>query len=594
MGSNKEIEALTDFEHVLLRPQMYISNTEISEEKLPIIRDGKIYSEYREISQGFYKLYDEILSNAFDEAKRQGGNTSRIEIHFNSQDHSVKVVDTGGGFLNGSAINKKTGITNIASAMTLLRAGSNFKNSNTTENLIGTNGVGASIVNMLSDFFSIYTVDDKEVYSQTWNKFIPTDPVIKKRTTENTGTTIYFTPRKDVFKHCKWDREYIHTMMIFRQILKKTDPAISNLDFVVTFDGEPMDLNVAFVPENHYRLDTKLGTLLIWDSFSQSASVTFVNGAICGGIHHRIFIDWMHDILQCQNGYKFFECMIILNLPPKIVRFGDQNKTKLDSSRKELSPLLEKFFFNALKRQFKNSPVYESITKRIAESEKEGDVRSLRNKKRVQKGKISDKYFPPSSKTKNLFIVEGGSAMGSILQKRDPKCDAVYALKGKIRNARRLSDLTSNSEIVDLMNILNLDPENDRACKFEKIIISADADPDGLGHIASLVTNLFYKWFPNVIRQGKLYILQTPLMTGESSRKTRYFYSMKDFETLSKTQKFTNIRYLKGLGSLSKSDWEYVFADMHLLRLAEDSRSSKMMEIAFGLNASLRKKWLQG
>jgi DNA gyrase/topoisomerase IV subunit B len=183
--------------------------------------------------------------------------------------------------------------------------------------------------------------------------------------------------------------------------------------------------------------------------------------------------------------------------------------------------------------------------------------------------------------------------MGSILQKRDPKNDAVYALKGKIRNARRLSDLTSNSEIVDLMNILNLDPENDRACKFEKVIISTDADPDGLGHIASLITNLFYKWFPNVIRQGKLYILQTPLLSVEESRKTKYFYSMRDFEGYNKTKKPSNVRYLKGLGSLSRADWEHVFGDMRLFRLTEDSKSPKMLEMAFGTNAALRKKWLQ-
>lgn len=593
MTSNKEIIALTDFEHVLERPTMYIGNLEKSEERIAIIKEGKIISEIREISVGFYKMMTEILDNAFDEAKRQGGKTSRIEIHFNSKDNSVKVLDTGGGFLNGSAINKKTGISNVASAMTMLRAGSNFKNSNTTENLIGTNGVGASIVNMLSDFFSIYTVNDKEIYFQSWNKFISSEPEIKKRKSEQTGTTICFTPRKDTFKNNVWDREYIHSMMIFRQFLKKNDPVISNLEFICTFDSEQLDLDAPFIPEKHYRTDGKFGTLIVWESFPQSTTVTFVNGAICGGIHHRIIVEWLNELFDHPSAHKFFECLILLNLPPKIVRFGDQNKTKFDSSRKELSPILEKQFYLPIKKRLRHSPIYESILKRIAEYEKEGDVRNLRNKKRHQKGKISDKYFPPSSKTKNLFIVEGGSAMGSILQKRDPKNDAVYALKGKIRNARRLSDLTSNSEIVDLMNILNLDPENDRACKYEKIIISTDADPDGLGHIASLLTNLFYKWFPNVIRQGRLFILQTPLMSGENGKKTRYFYSMKDYEKLSKNQKFTNIRYLKGLGSLSRSDWEFVFADMHLLRLTEDSRSSKMMEMAFGLNASLRKKWLQ-
>lgn len=573
---------------------MYVSSVEPSEEKIPIIRDGKIVSELRETSVGFYKLMNEVLDNAFDEAKRMKGTMKRIEIHFDSKTNTVKVVDTGGGFLNASAINSKTGISNVASAMSMLRAGSNFKNQNTSENLIGTNGVGASVVNMLSDKFTVKTVNGTECYYQEWNKFVPSDPVITKYKGEETGTVVTFTPRKDKFKNCKWDKDYVHSMMVFKQFLKKTDPLISKLEFVCTFDGVQLDLDVNFIPETHFKTEGKVGTIYIWESFSQSTTVTFVNGAICGGIHHRIAVDWFNEIFETPSAYRFYECFIVLNLPPNVVSFGDQNKTKFDSPRKDISPLMEKFLLPHIKRHFKTSSVYEAIAKRIADSEREGDVRNLRNKKKVQRNKISDKYFPPSGKTKNLFIVEGGSAMGSILQKRDPKTDAVYALKGKIRNARRLSDLTSNSEIVDLMNILNLDPENDKSCKFEKIIISTDADPDGLGHIASLITNLFYKWFPNVIRQGKLYILQTPLMSGDEGRKIRYFYSMKDYETLTKMgKKFTGIRYLKGLGSLSRADWEFVFADMHLLRIAEDSRSSKMLEMAFGLSAGLRKKWLQ-
>jgi len=196
-------------------------------------------------------------------------------------------------------------------------------------------------------------------------------------------------------------------------------------------------------------------------------------------------------------------------------------------------------------------------------------------------------------KTKNLYIVEGGSAMGSILQKRDPKIDAVYALKGKIKNARRLSDLTSNMEIIDLMNILGIEPDNDRNCKYERIVISADADPDGLGHIASLVINLFFKWFPNVILQGKLFILQTPLLSVDEAKKKKYFFTMKEFEAYSRLKKPAAVRYLKGLGSLSREDWEHVFGDMRLLKITEDKNSSKMMDIAFGSNAGLRKKWLQ-
>ena len=592
MASNKEIVALDDFEHVLLRPTMYIGSVEKSEEKLPIVREGKITLEVREISVGFYKLMTEILDNAFDEAKRLKGEMPEISIHFDSKSSSVKVVDTGGGFMNGSKVNMKTGLTNVASAMTMLRAGSNFYNETSQENLIGTNGVGASIVNMLSESFSIRTVNSEEDYVQVWEKFKTVGPQVTPNKGQ-TGTTIEFTPRKDVFKGCKWDRDYVHTMMIFRQFLKKTDPLISKLKFSCTFDGEELDLDLNFLPKEYFKVDSKHGSLYVWESYPQAASVSFVNGAICSGIHQRIFGEWLNEAFDSQIAGKFYEAFIVLNLPPKMVRFGDQNKTRFVTSRGEISPLLEKFFYPHIKKALKISVIYEKILKRIADAERDGDVKNLRNKKRAQKHKISDKYFPPSDKTRNLFIVEGGSAMGSILQKRDPKNDAVYALKGKIKNARKLSDLTSNAEIVDLMNILNLDPENDRGCKYERVVISTDADPDGLGHIASLIVNLFYKWFPNVIRQGKLYILQTPLLSVDENRKTKYFYSMKDFESYNSQKKPSNVRYLKGLGSLSRADWEHVFADMRLQKITEDSKGARMLEVAFGINASLRKKWLQ-
>lgn len=594
MASNKEIIALTDFEHVLERPTMYIGSVEKSEERLVLVRDGKVIQDIKEISVGFYKLMIEVLDNAFDEAKRMKGEMKRIEIHFNSKDNSVEVIDTGGGFINASKINTKTGISNVASAMSMLRAGSNFKNSATQENLIGTNGVGASIVNMLSDKFTIETINPAESYTQSWDKFKASKPsVVNTSNGQETGTKVFFAPRKDVFGGCAWDREYVHSMMVFRQFLMKTDPAISNLDFICTYDGEKLDLDINFLPENYFKVDTKHGSVYIWESFQKSCSPSFVNGAICGGIHQRIIGEWIDEAFGTQSASKFYETFIVLNLPPNLVRFGDQNKTRFVTSRGQVSPLLEKFFRMMIKKNLKNNPIYASILKKVEESEREGDVRNLRSTKKAQKHKISDKYFPPSQKTTNLFIVEGGSAMGSILQKRDPKNDAVYALKGKIRNARRLSDLTSNTEIVDLMNILNLDPENDRTCKYEKVIISTDADPDGLGHIASLIINLFYKWFPNVIRQGKLYILQTPLLSVDENRKTRYFYSMKEFESYTRTRKPSNVRYLKGLGSLSRADWEIVFADMRLFRIAEDGKSPKMIEMAFGTNAALRKKWLQ-
>ena len=119
--------------------------------------------------------------------------------------------------------------------------------------------------------------------------------------------------------------------------------------------------------------------------------------------------------------------------------------------------------------------------------------------------------------------------MGSILQKRDPRTDGVYSLKGKIKNARTVRDLGTNAEIIDLMNILQLEPGNGGGCTFANVAIATDWDPDGIGHVASLVINLFYKWFPQVIESGKLNILITPLVSIDEGKGRKYFYSLEDF-----------------------------------------------------------------
>lgn len=187
-------------------------------------------------------------------------------------------------------------------------------------------------------------------------------------------------------------------------------------------------------------------------------------------------------------------------------------------------------------------------------------------------------------------IISHNSAMGSILQKRDTKKDGVYALKGKIKNARTLGDLADNREILELMQILNLDPEGkDVPSTYDKVIIATDQDPDG-AHITSLIINLFYLWFPWMIKQGRIQILDTPLVSvGDKSKK--YFYSLEDFKKSPNRDK-NNVRYLKGLGSLSLDDWEFVMQNKKIKTVMEDKKTKFHLDMAFGKSSESRKKWL--
>lgn len=594
--SNKEIVALSDFEHVLHRPTMYIGSVEKSEEKVQIVEPGKLVEKNKIISVGFYKMLNEIVDNAFDEAKRMKGEMPKIRVEIDSKTNQVKVTDTGGGFINAEKPNPKTGQSNVETAMSMLRAGSNFYNEDSTDSLIGTNGVGAALVNMLSDEFSIETTNGEVNFVSTWNKFVKTNEICRpKKRGEQTGTTVTYTPRKDIFKDCKWDREYLHTMFIFRQFLKKEDPVISNLTIEFVFDGQLLDLDINFIPDGALAFKNKLGMFFVWEKYESGTSASFVNGALCTGIHQRIFTDWVNEIFDYQLAHHFYDTFLILNFAPKLVRFADQNKTKYAAGRWEIQPMLEKEFHKKLRHAVLRSEFYEAVKKKIDERNLKQDLNAIKNKKRAAAKKISDKYFPPSGSKGTLFIVEGSSAMGSILQKRDPRVDAVYSLKGKIKNARSLSDLSTNNEIIDLMNILNLEPRDGSKCTFANIAIATDWDPDGIGHIASLVINLFYKWFPQVIEQGKLNILITPLVSAEVNNKRKYFYSLHEWGQFEKSgTPYRGVRYLKGLGSLSVEDWQLIMAERKMFKVRQDRSAAKFIDIAFGLNSDKRKKWLEG
>jgi len=287
--------------------------------------------------------------------------------------------------------------------------------------------------------------------------------------------------------------------------------------------------------------------------------------------------------------------MIILNFPAKLVRFGDQNKTKYAGGRWEIQETLTKDFHKHLSYHIPRSEFFTQVSKAIEEHTRASELKNIKNKKKAATKKISDKYFPPSQSKGTLFIVEGSSAMGSILQKRDPRIDAVYSLKGKIKNARSISDLATNNEIIDLMNILNLEPRDGSKCAFANVAIATDWDPDGIGHIASLVINLFYKWFPEVIEQGKLNILITPLVSAEVKNKRKYFYSLHEWAEFEKSKEsYKGVRYLKGLGSLSIQDWETVMAERQMFKIRIDRSAAKYIDIAFGNSAEKRKRWLEG
>lgn len=592
MSDNKEIEVLEDWEHVLMRPQVYVSSVNMSEQKVPIIRDGKIFMETRSISVGFYKLLNEILDNAVDEAKRMKGAMPSITVKIDSRTNQCEVTDTGGGFSRASAINKKSGKTNVETAMSQLKAGSNFKNESTESSIVGMNGMGAALVNILSDEFFVDTQNAEEHFRQEWQKFESKGPKVSKGVKRQTGTTVGFRPRKGVFRGCSWDRDMVLATMTFKRFLLKNDPMLRSMDFSVTFDDELLDLDQRFLPADSHVIKGRLGVLAFYQSFDGSGSVSFVNSAMCSGIHQKIVNEFVNQELDDPLGHHFYETFFVLNLAPRLVSFGDQNKTRLDSERKDIQgPIIDAFRQGM--EAFFSTQTFDAIRKKVEDRKMGAEVSKLRKAKKNNAGKISTKYFPPSGQHENIYVCEGLSAAGGVNQIRNPKTEGVFALKGKIKNVRSVSDLSSNEEIVQLMSVLDLDLDpSKRSYSYKRIIIAADADQDG-GHIASLITNFLCRWFPYVVDEGRLYRLQVPLVSVGSGKSIEYFYSMEEFRA---SKNRGQVRYLKGLGSLSVEDWEHVMSDKRLVQIKRDDHeeSTKFLKMAFDSDSAPRKSWLKG
>jgi len=588
---NKQIRVLSEKEHVRQRSHVYVGSVIKTDEKIPIIKNNCICIETREMSIGMYKILNEIIDNSLDEAKRMRGEMKKIQISIDSKTNKVKVTDTGNGFYKGSSINKDSGRSNIETAVSMLRSGSNFSNQDIEESLIGNNGLGSALCNCLSDEFSIITVNDTHYYEQKWIDFERTDPVVRKKLPSDVmGTSIEFIPLRSLFKNYKWDKDVLTSTLILKYDLIKRDSILGNLQLDFIWDGVKLDLNTEFLPTNSFRIESEIGQIIVWEKYEKSGSISFVNSAMCTGIHQKIVNDFINEKLDDTLGHHFYDTLIVLNLAPRYVKFGDQNKTKFVTPRDEVeNPILNKF--GAKLQAFFKTEMYERIQKKVDDRKNEGYIRKLKTEKKNVNLKASHKYFPSQkSLGENLFIVEGLSAMGSILQKRDPKNDGVYSLKGKVKNCKNIGDLSDNKEILELMQILGLDPtsKSTEVHGYKKIIIATDPDPDG-SHITSLLINFFYRWFPNIIKTKRLNMLRIPLVTVGDGKKKKYYWDMDEYKA-AKVSGAT--RYLKGLGSLSLDDWEWVMKDKKLVNIEETSDSKSKLEMAFGDSSELRKKWL--
>ena len=594
--NDKEIIALNTFEAVRMRPTMYLGQVALFEDKLPIIKDGKLIQMDKSWSPGFMHMIVEILENAIDEGKRMKGKMRGISVQVDLDTNRVTIIDEGGGFHKAAMKHPKTKKNVVRTAFEELHAGSNFIDSST--NILGTNGVGASVVNILSESFWVTTVNATSYVSYDWKDFRVIREEKRGKTDKDIkGTMVSFVPSPDVFPGYKWDEDLLKTYFSFKQFLLDLDPQLKGLKLKVEFirGGKPEAASITkdWIPEQHIAAKNKLGYVFLWSSYENSCSLSFVNGSRCTGIHQKIVQDWANELFEYSLAHHFYETLVILDVPSTLMRFADQNKTKSDIGRLEIEGLMAENFKNKFLKELKGSDIAKEVEEKVEDRLHSENMNKIKAAQRKSKRKIGDKYTSASQKKEVLYITEGNSAAGAVKQARISETEGVYALRGKVKNIKHLGDLTENKEIMEIMSILNINPDNNKFPTYDKIVIATDEDPDG-HHISSLLINLFHRWFPHIIADGKLYKLVTPLVVCDEGKGRKYFQTLEEFETYSKGKKLSGINYLKGLGSLNENDWEYVMNNKILFQIIDDRSSNKFLDIAFGDSSLKRKKWLEG
>lgn len=596
--SEDNIRTLDWQEHIRLRPGMYIGK----------LGDGSSADD------GIYILLKEIIDNSVDEFVMKAG--KRIEIKMD--DGKVSIRDFGRGIPLGKVVD----------AVSKMNTGGKY-DSKAFKKSVGLNGVGTKAVNALSDFFRVKSVRDGRMKMAEFSRGVIKENYPETDSSDRNGTEISFIPDSEIFLNFKFRKEYVERML--------RNYAYLNPGLTIVFNGEK------FFSENGLKdlLEEELESDILYpivhlkeedievaithsDKSQTETYFSFVNGqnTTQGGTHLNAFREaFVKTIREFYN--KNFEAAdirksIIAAVSIKVIEpvFESQTKTKLGSNEIEPGGItVRTFIIDFLKNKLdnflhKNPETAEAILKKIIISERErkelsgiqklarerAKKVSLHNKKlRDCRQHYNDQKAARKSETM-IFITEGDSASGSITKSRDVETQAVFSLKGKPLNCYGLTKkvVYENEEFNLLQAALNIE-ESLEDLRYNHVIIATDADVDGM-HIRLLMITFFLQFFPDLIKNGHLYILQTPLFRVRNKKETRYCYSDQErLKALNDLGKNPEITRFKGLGEISPDEFKnFIGKDIRLepVVVGKDLTIDQILEFYMGKNTPDRQLFI--
>ena len=593
------IRSLDWKEHIRMRPGMYIGK----------LGDGSSPDD------GIYILLKEVLDNSIDEFVMGAGKTIEIRI----KDKEVRVRDFGRGVPLGKVVD----------VVSKMNTGGKY-DSRAFKKSVGLNGVGTKAVNALSSYFKIESIRDNKVkYAEFSQGELKQDSSVED-SSKRKGTKVVFIPDEVIFKNFKYRNEYVEKML--------RNYVYPNPGLTIDFNGEKffsenglkdlladnMSKEDMLYPIIHLRgNDIEVAITHSKTQYSEEYH-SFVNGqnTTQGGTHQAAFRESLVKTIREFYGKNYeasdIRKSIVSAISIKVMEpvFESQTKTKLGSTDMGGDlPTVRSYINDFLKTQLdnflhKNPSVSEVLQRKIMQAERErkelSGIRKLA-KDRAKKSNLHNKklrdcriHLGDTKKERNLestlFITEGDSASGSITKSRDVNTQAVFSLKGKPLNSYGLSKkiVYENEEFNLLQAALNIE-ESMEDLRYNNIVIATDADVDGM-HIRLLLITFFLQFFPEVIKEGHLYILQTPLFRVRNKKKTIYCYSDQEKrDALEELKPKPEITRFKGLGEISPNEFVHFIGDnirLDPVMLDKQMSIEEMLSFYMGKNTPDRQEFI--
>lgn len=604
--TDDNIRHLDDMEHIRVRSGMYIGR----------LGDGS------QNDDGIYVLLKEVMDNSIDEFKMGAG--KRIEVTIEDS-LRVSVRDYGRGIPQGK----------LVEAVSKLNTGGKY-DSKAFKKSVGLNGVGIKAVNALSSRFEVRSYRDGKVRTAIFEKGTLLSDVTED-STEESGTYIFFEPDATLFLNYSFQNQFVETLLRNYTYLNTGLTFIYNGQRIVSRHGLEDLLKDNMTSEGLYDIIHQKGED-IEIAFTHTNQYgeeyySFVNGqhTTQGGTHQtalkehiartiKEFYNKNQEYADIRNGL-----VAAIAIDVEEPMFESQTKTKLGSNNmwpaapqehKPAGPTVNKYVGDFIKTEVdnylhKNPLVAEVMLQKIQDSEKERKAiagvtklaRERAKKANLHNRKLRDcRYHLSDGKGKDqetescIFITEGDSASGSITKSRDVNTQAVFSLRGKPLNSYGLTKkvVYENEEFNLLQAALNIE-DGIETLRYNKVIVATDADVDGM-HIRLLIITFFLQFFPDLIKKGHVYILQTPLFRVRNKKKTSYCYTeeerVKAIEELGPNPEITRF---KGLGEISPDEFKhFIGKDMRLeqVSLRKTDLVKELLEFYMGKNTMERQNFI--